>query len=273
VLGTDGFQEVDIASITAPVTKHNYLVPSTQELPQIIKEAFHIAQTGRPGPVLVSVATDVQTGETDYVYPDRVDLPGRDPARKQADGAQDLRADHRLPEGTNEESWDGAFRTVVQQILESTRGDIVLGSNPVGGTHDLHNYGPRALLSPGSMQTKGSALPAAIGAQIAPSHEQVWVLIGDDGMQVTIQELATVFQEGLPLLTAIINQGRTAARLSTAAGEATPGEPLLGPNFARLAEAYGIPGGTVTNWSRAGSVIAQASACSGPVLVDFQLAR
>jgi thiamine pyrophosphate-dependent acetolactate synthase large subunit-like protein len=272
VLGTDGFQEVDIASITAPVTKHNYLVPSTQELPQTIKEAFHIARTGQQGPVLVAVSTDVQTGETDYAYPDQIDLPGYDPDRKQADRYKDLHGARRRPEGTDVESRAGALRTVVQQLLESTRCDIVLVCDPVGGTPDLSSYEPRTLLSPGPMQTKGFALPAAIGAQIASSHEQVWVLVGDDGMQVTVQELATVFQEGLPLRIAVINQGRTAAWLSTSAGEATPGDPLLGPNFACLAEAYGIPGWTVTDRSRAGSVISRASTCSGPVLVDFQLA-
>jgi acetolactate synthase-1/2/3 large subunit len=76
VLGTDAFQEVDITAITLPVTKHNYLVTDVEELPTVIKEAFYIARTGRPGPVLIDIAKDVQAAEVDYVYPDKVNLPG-----------------------------------------------------------------------------------------------------------------------------------------------------------------------------------------------------
>ena len=75
-IGTDAFQEVDITGITLPITKHNYLVTDVHELPRVIKEAFHIARTGRPGPVLIDIAKDVQAAELEYVYPDTVDLPG-----------------------------------------------------------------------------------------------------------------------------------------------------------------------------------------------------
>jgi thiamine pyrophosphate-dependent acetolactate synthase large subunit-like protein len=272
VLGTDGFQEVDIASITEPVTKHNYLVRTTQELPQVIKEAFYIARTGQPGPVLIAVATDIQQEEIEHAYPDQIDLPGYDPARPYLHASQDLHKDSRCPPGTGEGASSSALRTVLQQLLETTLGDIVLACDPITGMPDLDGYGPRVLLSPGSLQTKGFALPAAIGAQIAHPGEQVWVLAGDDGLQATIQELATVVQEGLPLRIAVINKGRTAAGFPKSAGKANPGDPLLGPNFTRLAEAYGIPGRRVTRWARARSVIVQALTCSGPVLVDFRLA-
>jgi acetolactate synthase-1/2/3 large subunit len=79
LIGTDAFQEVDITGITLPVTKHNYLVTDIDELPTVIKEAFHIARTGRPGPVLVDIAKDVQANEAEYEYPDSVDLPGYQP--------------------------------------------------------------------------------------------------------------------------------------------------------------------------------------------------
>jgi acetolactate synthase-1/2/3 large subunit len=75
-IGTDAFQEVDITGITLPITKHNYLVTDIQELPTVIKEAFYIARTGRPGPVLIDIAKDVQAAEIEYVYPDEIDLPG-----------------------------------------------------------------------------------------------------------------------------------------------------------------------------------------------------
>ena len=65
-IGSDAFQETDTTGITLPVTKHNYLVMDASEIPQIIKEAFHIASTGRPGPVLIDVPKDVQTEETEF---------------------------------------------------------------------------------------------------------------------------------------------------------------------------------------------------------------
>ena len=77
-IGKDAFQEADICGITTPITKHNYLVKNVNELPRVIKEAFFIARTGRPGPVLIDIAKDVFDAEIDYVYPDEVELRGYD---------------------------------------------------------------------------------------------------------------------------------------------------------------------------------------------------
>jgi acetolactate synthase-1/2/3 large subunit len=78
-IGTDAFQECDTVGITRSVTKHNELVMSPQDLPRAIKQAFHIATTGRPGPVLVDVPKDVLTGMMDWEWPDSLDLPGYKP--------------------------------------------------------------------------------------------------------------------------------------------------------------------------------------------------
>ncbi|MCH8870299.1 MAG: biosynthetic-type acetolactate synthase large subunit [Chloroflexi bacterium] len=78
-IGSDAFQECDITGITLPITKHNYLVMSAEEIPRVIKEAFHIASTGRPGPVLVDIPKDVFTEVAEYAYPEKVDLPGYKP--------------------------------------------------------------------------------------------------------------------------------------------------------------------------------------------------
>ena len=75
-IGKDSFQEADICGITTPITKHNYLVKAAKDLPQVLKEAFFIARTGRPGPVTVDIAKDVFTQEIDYVYPEKVQLKG-----------------------------------------------------------------------------------------------------------------------------------------------------------------------------------------------------
>lgn len=83
LIGTDAFQEADVYGITAPVTKHNYLVKDVNDLPRVINEAFHIAATGRPGPVLIDVPKDVQnaefTGSLEDYAPNDIDLPGYDP--------------------------------------------------------------------------------------------------------------------------------------------------------------------------------------------------
>jgi acetolactate synthase-1/2/3 large subunit len=79
LIGKDAFQEADITGITQPVTKHNYLIRDASEIPQTIKEAFHIASTGRPGPVLIDVPKDVQTTTVRFEYPKKVHLPGYQP--------------------------------------------------------------------------------------------------------------------------------------------------------------------------------------------------
>ena len=79
MIGNDAFQEVDVTGITRPITKHNYLVQDIKDLARIIKEAFHIASTGRPGPVLIDVPVDISNSEHKFEYPDTVNLPGYKP--------------------------------------------------------------------------------------------------------------------------------------------------------------------------------------------------
>jgi acetolactate synthase I/II/III large subunit len=78
-IGTDGFQEADISGITLPITKHNYLVQTVEELPRVLAEAFHLAGTGRPGPVLVDIPKDVLQSQTTFIWPPQLDLPGYRP--------------------------------------------------------------------------------------------------------------------------------------------------------------------------------------------------
>ncbi len=81
-IGTDAFQEADIRGITMPVTKHNYLVTRAEDIPRAIAEAFHIASTGRPGPVLVDIAKDALQAQTTFAWPSRLDLPGYKPTTR-----------------------------------------------------------------------------------------------------------------------------------------------------------------------------------------------
>ncbi|WP_235840352.1 acetolactate synthase large subunit [Corynebacterium yudongzhengii] len=79
LLGTDAFQEADIRGVTMPVTKHNFMVTRPEDIPEAIAAAFHLAGTGRPGPVLVDIPKDVQNAEFDFVWPPKVDMPGYKP--------------------------------------------------------------------------------------------------------------------------------------------------------------------------------------------------
>lgn len=75
IIGTDGFQEIDAVGISRPCTKHNYLVNKIEDLPKIIKEAFHIASTGRPGPVHIDIPKDITAQVADFIYPTEVNMP------------------------------------------------------------------------------------------------------------------------------------------------------------------------------------------------------
>ncbi len=79
LIGNDAFQEADITGITRPITKHNYLVEDVKDLARMIKEAFYIASTGRPGPVLIDIPSDIQMQETEFNYPEKVDIRGYKP--------------------------------------------------------------------------------------------------------------------------------------------------------------------------------------------------
>src|SRR5438067_5070746 len=79
VIGSDAFQECDTVGITMPVTKHNWLVTDPQDIPRYVQEAFHVATTGRPGPVVVDVPKDIANQMMDWYWPDAVDLPGYKP--------------------------------------------------------------------------------------------------------------------------------------------------------------------------------------------------
>jgi len=81
-IGTDAFQEADIRGITMPITKHNYLITDPAVIPRAVAEAFHIASTGRPGPVLIDISKDALQAETTFAWPPKLDLPGYRPVAK-----------------------------------------------------------------------------------------------------------------------------------------------------------------------------------------------
>ncbi|MCB0012105.1 MAG: biosynthetic-type acetolactate synthase large subunit [Anaerolineales bacterium] len=80
-IGGDAFQECDVVGVTMPVTKHNFLIASADEVATVVREAFHIAQSGRPGPVVIDFTKNAQIEEVEFEYPDEIDLPGYHPPK------------------------------------------------------------------------------------------------------------------------------------------------------------------------------------------------
>jgi acetolactate synthase I/II/III large subunit len=169
---------------------------------------------------------------------------------------------------------------VIRQIWHATQGEVVVvsdvGQNQMWEAQYFTHHRRRGLLSSGGLGTMGFALPAAIGAQMGLPGEEVWVTAGDGGFQMNIQELATVVQEKLPLKIAVLNNGylgmvRQWQQLFFEGRYS--GTPLLGPDFARVAEAYGIPGITVREKAGVEEAVRRAREMAGPVLIDFRVVQ
>ena len=130
------------------------------------------------------------------------------------------------------------------------------------------------LLTSGGLGTMGYALPAALGAQMSDPQALVWCVAGDGGFQMTLQELATIQQEKLPVKIAIINNGflgMVRQWQQIFYDKRYVGTPILSPDYVKLAEAYDIPAAVVRHPSEVVSVLEQAHATDGPFLVDFQV--
>jgi len=169
---------------------------------------------------------------------------------------------------------------VVRTLWEATRGQALMvsdvGQNQMWEAQYYLHDRPRGLISSGGLGTMGFALPAAIGAQLAQPEAMVWVTVGDGGFQMNIQELATVVQERLPLKIAILNNGflgMVRQWQEMFFGRRYSGTPLLGPDFVKVAEAYGIPGLRVSQPEEVAPAIAEAMAQPGPALIDFRIAQ
>ena len=146
LIGRDGFQEADITGITIPITKHNYLVLDVAEIPKVMREAFHIASTGRPGPVLVDIPRDVFQQKAEFVWPEKVELKGYRP-RLYADPAEVAKAAELIAEAKRPVILSG-HGVIISQAYDEIRelaekGNIpvitaLLGISGFPGTHPLY---------------------------------------------------------------------------------------------------------------------------------------
>ena len=168
---------------------------------------------------------------------------------------------------------------VINDLWRETRGGNAVVVTDVG-QHQMweaqyyKHEDPRSLITSGGLGTMGFALPAAIGAKVARPEAEVWVVAGDGGFQMTMAELATVVQEDLKIHIAVINNGylgmvrQWQEFFYERNYQATP---LLNPNFAKLAEAYGIRAMVVTERQQVVPAVRSAREHHGPALIDFQV--
>ena len=145
-LGKDAFQEADVTGITYPVVKHSYLVKDPRDIPRVVREAFHLATTGRPGPVLIDIPKDVSSGPCNAPFVDTVDLPGyvvpahADRVGLEAAAALLHQAERPLLYVGHGAVIAGAGKAVIQ-LAEKLRAPIVntlLGKGATDETHPLH---------------------------------------------------------------------------------------------------------------------------------------
>jgi acetolactate synthase-1/2/3 large subunit len=149
-----------------------------------------------------------------------------------------------------------------------------VGQHQMWEAQYYHHERPRSLITSGGLGTMGFALPAAIGAKVACPDSEVWVVVGDGGFQMTMSELATIVQENLKVNIAIINNGylgmvrQWQEFFYEKNYQATP---LLNPDFAKLADAYGIRSATVSKRAEVVPTVRAAREHDGPVLINFKV--
>ena len=165
---------------------------------------------------------------------------------------------------------------VMSKICEATGGDVIVvtgvGQNQMWAAQHFCYNKPNSLISSGGLGTMGFGLPAAMGAKVGCPGETVWCIDGDGGFQMTIQELATLVQDNIALKIAIIDNGflgmvRQWQELFYE--RRYVGTRLSGPDFVKIAEAYGLPAVKVTDKVQVPAAIEQAMAHPGPFLIDF----
>ncbi len=165
---------------------------------------------------------------------------------------------------------------VIRKIYEVTQGEAIIvtgvGQNQMWAAQHYRYNKPNSLISSGGLGTMGFELPAAMGAKVGCPDTTVWCIAGDGGFQMTIQELATIVQEKVVVKIAIINNGylgmvRQWQELFY--GRRYVATPLSGPDFVKIAEAYGLPGLRVRHKEEVVPAIEQAMEEQGPFLIDF----
>ena len=167
---------------------------------------------------------------------------------------------------------------VINDLWKETRGEAIVvtdvGQHQMWEAQYYHHNQPRTLVTSGGLGTMGFALPAAIGAKFAKPESDVWVVVGDGGFQMTMCELATIVQEKIKINIAIINNGflgMVRQWQEIFYDKRYVATPLVAPDFAALANAFGIRGERITSRADVTPTIRSARESSESVLIDFRV--
>ena len=283
MLGRDVFQEADITGAAEPFTKHSYLVKDVDQLPRIFKEAFYIAATGRPGPVLIDVPVDIQKKELSqpFSYPKQVNIIGYKPSIK-GHGlqikkvAEAMKAAQRplICVGGGAFAADGykAVRTLAETyqipVISTMMGIGALPSeHPLYfgmlGTHGV----PHA-----NQAVHDADLLLIIGAKLAAPEQMVIAACGDGSFQMQMMELATICQDQVNVKMILFRNnklGMVKEIQKNAYGERYIATNLDGsPDFLTLVSAYGIPCRRVSDIAQAEEAIEAFLSAQGPYLLE-----
>lgn len=257
VLGTDAFQETDIIGVTIPITKHNYLVTRVCDIMPTLKEAFHLARSGRPGPVLVDITKDAQQATTDWTWdPSPVTLR-RARAVRAAELTEPM-SDARDVDWSPKDH-ESCTSDAIADILRSTGNNTVVVTETHVGDSRAAVRGASATppeLIASRFGTLGFGLPAAIGVKLANPEADVWAIVTDAGFQKMQAELTTAAQESVKVNVVIVTL------------------PIAGahPDFVKIAEAHGAAGMRATP-STLHDAARRARCCAGAVVIDCRIER
>jgi len=167
---------------------------------------------------------------------------------------------------------------IVHQMYEVTQGEAIIvtgvGQNQMWAAQHYCYNKPNSLISSGGLGTMGFGLPAAMGVKVGRPDADVWVIDGDGSFQMTMQELATIVQDNIAVKMAILNNGYLGMVRQWQEwffGKRYVATPLSGPDFVKIAEAYGIPALRVTKKIEVVPAIKQAAEEQGPFLIDFRI--
>lgn len=230
-----------------------------------------------PAEIGKNVRVDVPiVGDAKYVLREMNKLVQAGNHQKWVDLLNQWRNEH--PSTTIRESDSLLPQYVIRKIYEVTEGKAIIvtgvGQNQMWSAQHFWYERPHSFISSGGLGAMGFELPAALGAKVGRPQDTVWCVAGDGGFQMTIQELATVVQEDIAIKIAIINNGylgmvRQWQELFY--NRRYVGTPLTGPDFVKIAEAYGLPGRRVTQKNLVIPAIQEAMAYPGPFLIDFMV--
>ena len=176
------------------------------------------------------------------------------------------------------ETGPGLHPIQVLRLLQQAAPDAVwvtdVGQHQMWQAQVMGHTRPGTLITSGGLGTMGFALPAAVGAKLARPELEVWVVAGDGGIQMNSQEFMTLVQEGLKINVAVLNNGHLGMVRQWQTlfyQDRRQAVALANPDFVRLAQAYGLRGLRAGTLEQAAAAVAEARACPGPVLVEFQV--